>query len=110
MAFTLIAESLRRLCAINGFPVPADGVVFFGLRGLLPVTEGSQEFQREHSVDLTLVDYLHPRCTIGQWLVIDGRIALFPGSTAPHLRYIKKAVATGGAGVNQLMTGYYKDY
>jgi hypothetical protein len=110
MAFTLSAESLRRLSAINGFSIPAEGMVFFGLRGCLPVTEGSQEFQWEHSVELTPVDYLHPRCTIGQWLVTEGQIALFPGSTAPHLRYVKKAVAKGGAGVNQLMTGYYKDY
>jgi hypothetical protein len=55
-------------------------------------------------------DYIHPRCTLGQWLPADGEIALFPGSTVPHRKYIKTSLQREGRGTNQLMTGLYHDY
>lgn len=53
-------------------------------------------------------DGTFPRCTLGQWY--QGRIALFPGSTVPHRKYIERALAKHGAGANQMMTGLYMDY
>lgn len=35
---------------------------------------------------------------------------MFPGSTVPHLHYVRSAQARGGQGANQLMTGFYADY
>jgi len=110
MSFTLSEGNLRRLCEINGFPAPNQGMIFFGLRGCLPLTESSQEFKAEHEVDVAPVDYTHPRCVIGQWLPADAKIALFLGSTVPNLNNIRRSVNAGGAGTNQLMSGYYKDY
>lgn len=110
MVFTLNENHLRRLCQINSFPVPDDGIVFFGLRGCLPVEEDNHEFRAEQTLILEEVDYLHPRCTLGQWLPKEGKIALFPGSTVPHIRYVKISKERNGLGANQLMTGYYEDY
>ncbi|MBW2121490.1 MAG: peptidoglycan-binding protein [Deltaproteobacteria bacterium] len=110
MAFRLNRAHLERLCLINSFPVRDRGMVFFGFRGCLPLDEDDQEFKAEHRVVLAGIDYLHPRCMLGQWLPREGRIALFPGSTVPHLRYVKASKEKDGLGANQMMTGYYKDY
>lgn len=83
-------------------------MVFFGLRGCLPLNDGDYEFRTEHEVDIAEPDHTHPRCTLGQWY--QGKVALFPGSTVPHRKYIERSMARHGAGANQLMTGYYKDY
>lgn len=83
-------------------------MVFFGLRGCLPVNEEDHEFRTEHLVELAEPDYIHPRCTLGQWY--QGKMALFQGSTVPHRKYIEKAIARNGLGTNQMMLGYYKDY
>ncbi len=110
MSFLLTSEHLRRLCEINGFPLMNEGLVFFGLRACLPVDVDEHEFQRECKLILITTDYVHPRCTLGQWLPSDGEIALFPGSTVPHRKYIKTSLEKEGRGTNQLMTGYYDDY
>ncbi len=110
MTIKLNESHLQRLCQINGFPVPNDGIVFFGLRGCLPGDEDNHEFQNEQILIMGEIDYVHPRCTLGQWLPKEGKIALFPGSTVPHIRYVKISKERNGLGANQLMTGYYKDY
>lgn len=110
MAFRLNKDHLRRLCQINSFPITDDGTVLFGLRGFLPVDEDNYGFEDKHGVILAEIDYVHPRCTLGQWLPGEGKIALFPGSTVPHIRYVKISKERNGLGANQLMTGYYKDY
>lgn len=107
--FTLTEQQLLKLWESNGFNVPTDRWVFFGLRGCLPSNEYDHQFSHEHPLDLTEPDYFHPRCTLGQWAPGKG-FALFPGSTVPHQKYVKRAKLKGGAGANQLLTGCYKDY
>ena len=110
MSFLLDHMLLKRLASVNDFPVPDDGMVFFGLRGALPLNPDESEFDAAHALNVENTDYLHPRCTIGQWMPADGMLAVFPGSTVPHSRYVRDALARGGVGVNQLLTGYYGDY
>ena len=107
--FELTEGHLWRLWALNAFPVPKDRWVFFGLRGCLPVTDSEHPFAKAHRVKVEAVDYLHPRCTIGQWRP-DLGFALFPGSTVPHRKHVAASRIAGGAGANQLMTGCYTDY
>lgn len=108
--FQLTSDLLARLCAINHFPVPTGGMVFFGLRGCLPADPDDHAFAAERRLVATPVDYTTPRCTLGQWLPAEGRVAVYPGSTVPHLRYVQSALEQGGTGANQLLTGYYPDY
>jgi hypothetical protein len=108
--FTLKEEHLRRLCQINAFPVPEDEMVFFGLRGCLPVDEERRDFRAKHKVHVVAVDYLHPRCVLGQWKPRKERIAVFPGSTVPHKKHVTKSREAGGLGANQLLTGFHPDY
>lgn len=110
MVFKLSEKSVRRLCEINNFPIADGKMHFFGFRGCLPVDTDTSNFASEHDVRLAENDYIHPRCTIGQWLPKEGKIALFCGSTVPHIRYVKASKERNGLGANQLMTGFYKDY
>jgi hypothetical protein len=110
--FTLTATHLRRLLELNSFPEPADEheLVFFGLRACIPLDADDQRFAEALDLELADVNYLKPRCTLVQWRPADDRIAAFPGSTVPHIRYVKMSKERNGQGANQLMTGYYKDY
>ncbi len=110
MSFPFTDEHLHHLCQINGFPPVNTGLVFFGLRGCLPVDVDEHEFQKEYRLTLVATDYIHPRCTLGQWRPKAGKIALFPGSTIPHRKYVKTSLEKEGRGTNQLMTGFYDDY
>jgi hypothetical protein len=110
MPFKISDRLLRRLAQINCFPVPKTGMVFFGLRGCLPINPDDHRFAREHQLAVDNVDYRFPRCTLGQWLPEEGQVAVFPGSTVPHQKYVEQALSAGGRGANQLMTGYYTDY
>lgn len=110
MAVTLREEHLRMLCALNHFPIPDQSLIFFGLRGVTPVNDENHEFGSSRSLSMAEVDHLHPRCTIGQWRPAERTLAVFPGSTVPHLNYVRSAQARGGQGANQLMTGFYTDY
>ena len=85
-------------------------MVFFGLRGATLVNPDNLDFQKEHKLVLSEIDYVHPRCTVGQWLPKDKTIAVFPASTVPHKRHVKTAMTNSGRGANQLMTGRYRDY
>ncbi len=110
MSFKIKDQYLKRLCQINHFQVPAEGIIFLGFRGCLPIDENDQEYRTEQTLNIESVDHLHPRCTLGQWLPENKEIALFPGSTVPHLKYVKISKERNGVGANQLMTGYYRDY
>lgn len=101
---------LLRLCALNSFPIPKDGMVFVGLRGMLPKDPNNQKLDTSHEVELAEVTYETPRCTLIQWLPLEGRFATYPGSTVPNIRAIRGAVPRNGVGTNQLMTGLYGDY
>ncbi|MCA1555459.1 MAG: hypothetical protein LC747_02095, partial [Acidobacteria bacterium] len=110
MPLTLKEEHLHRLCAVNNFTVPADQMIFVGLRGCLPLSPTDHSFKSQHVVQLEDVNYINPRCTLIQWRPAAGTFALFPGSTVPNLKFVKIAKAKNGQGANQLLTGYYKDY
>lgn len=101
---------LRRLSEVYAYQVPQAGMVFFGLRGCVPVDPFNQSFRKEQAVKTDALDYRFPRCTLGQWLPETGTVAIFPASTVPHLSNLQSALAAGGVGVNQLMPGFYKDY
>ena len=110
MPYKIDDRCLRRLFSINGFPLTDTEMGFFGLRGCLPLDVDDTGFAKSHELDLMTPDYVHPRCTLGQWLPAKKVIALFPGSTVPHVTYVRSAMAKGGSGANQLMTGLYTDY
>lgn len=110
MSFTVKEKHLKRLCELNYFPVPEDGMILFGFRGALPTDVDGCKFGREHGLVVKEINYTNPRCTLGQWLPTDGKIALFPGSTVPHRTYIKAAFAANGVGANQMATGFFSDY
>lgn len=110
MIFTVLETHLRRLCEINSFQISRDDMVFFGFRGCIPETDESPHFQNEHRLIIADVNYVHPRCTLGQWIPREGTFAVYPGSTVPHVKYVKPSKERNGRGANQLMTGYYKDY
>jgi len=104
--FTIQHQHLQKLCEVNSFPVPAEGMIFFGVRGCLPVDVFNHDFLAQQSLNVTPVDYTSPRCTLGQWLPTNQTLAVFPGSTSPH----KKYTTAGANKANQLMPGYYNDY
>jgi hypothetical protein len=110
--FKLTAGTLRRLLEINSFPEPTTDheLVFFGLRGCVPRDPDDQRFADGHDLELADVNYVYPRCTLVQWRPETDDIAVFPGSTVPHVRHVKLSKERKGQGANQLMTGHYSDY
>jgi len=110
MPFTLTGADLSRLCQRNLFDIPLDGMIFFGIRGCLPVQPDDQDFKLEQELRLTELDYTRVRCTLGQWLPAERKLAVFPGSTVPFITNVQKAKLGKGIGANQLMTGYYPSY
>jgi len=110
MSFTLTDKNLRKLCEVNSFITSSNEMVFFGLRGMLPVNLEDHTFRVEQILELADINYINPRCTLGQWFPKDKKFAIFPGSTVPHQSYVSSSVLTNGEGSNQLMTGYYSDY
>lgn len=110
MEFNLTNSVLRRMCEVNSFSVRSNEMVFFGIRGALPVDVEDCDFGKEKNIVLGDINYMNPRCTLGQWLPKEKELAVFSGSTVPHHNYVRKSVSRGGEGANQLMTGYYADY
>jgi len=107
MSFEITHDLLLAICRRNLFAVPESGLVFFGLRGCLPTDPEDVSFSASRSLKTAEVNYVNPRCTIGQWMPEQGTLALYPGSTCPNLRLVEIAKAKAGAGANQLLTGYY---
>ena len=110
MEFELNDLILRRFCEVNNFTVRTNEMIFFGLRGALPLNIEDYEFNSTHNIVLNDINYINPRCTLGQWLPKEKELAVFSGSTVPHRDNVSKSVSKGGEGANQLMTGYYSDY
>ncbi len=104
LSHDLLMRMAARICA----QVPADEMVFFGIRGLLPVDLSGTRFAPGHDARLVKCDNLRMCCTIGQWRPGDGTVALFPGSTVPNQRAIIDAKSAGGRGANMLMLGRYR--
>jgi hypothetical protein len=61
MPIKLNESHLRRLCLIDSFSIPNDGIVFFGLRGCQSVDGDNKEFQNEQILIMGEIDYVHPR-------------------------------------------------
>jgi hypothetical protein len=93
-----------RTCA----EVPADGIVFFGIRGALPLDLSGTPFAERHSIRLTEFNHVQMRCTLGQWRPAERVLALFPGSTVPRRTAVATAKAKSGIGANMLMLGRYR--
>ena len=110
MSFLIHDELLRRVLDVNSVPLGDSRMIFFGVRGALPLNLDDLDFDAAHTIGVENVDYVHPRCTFVQWLPADGVLAVFPGSTVPHSTHVNAALPNRGVGVNQLMTGYYDDY
>ena len=106
-SFVFTESDLRRLCQINQFAIPENEMVFFGLRGALPMDARAEQFLDRHSIAVSEVNYMNPRCIIGQWIPARRVFAIFPGSTVPHKKYIQKALQRGGVGANRMFIGYY---
>jgi hypothetical protein len=85
-------------------------MLFFGFRGCRPISPQDHAFRSEHRVEGADIDYVHPRCTLAQWLPHRGAFALYPGSTVPHRDNIQGSIPAGGVGTNELLTGYFTDY
>lgn len=106
--FAITHELLTRLTRRTCAEVTGDAMVFFGLRGALPLELGGTAFAASHPVRLADVDHQRMRCTLGQWKPADRTLALFPGSTVPARSAVQLAKAAGGAGANMLMLGRYR--
>jgi hypothetical protein len=104
----LTHDVLQRMAERTCASPPTDGLVFFGLRGALPIDLTGTPFAASHPLRITEVDHLHLRCTVGQWRPSEKTLALFPGSTAPHRSAVQQARAAGGVGANMLMLGCYR--
>jgi hypothetical protein len=85
-------------------------MVFFGLRGCVPLDIDDNGFRDIQQCRVVDTDYRHLRCTIGQWLLGEKSVAIFLASTVPHVSYVHESTHQHGAGANQLMTGCYDDY
>lgn len=108
MKFT--QEHLKKICLINNYQLPSNiELVFFGIRGAVPVS-GDNKFYQTQEVELSVIDNKKLNCTIGQWNLKTGLIALFHGSTVPYISNIASAKLKNGLGTNQLMEGFYNDY
>ncbi len=110
-SFVLSEHHLWELCEKNELPVNKEGMVFFGLRRCLPINPNNWSFAKEHTLMHIQLDFMHPRCTIGQWLPSEGTFAVFPGSTVPQRGVYDpmKPVETN-TGAIFLYPGYYEDF
>lgn len=108
ISFAITHDLLTRLAARTCADVEGDGIVFFGMRGLLPIDLGGTPFAAAHEVRLADIDHQRMRCTLGQWNVRERTVAVFPGSTVPAQSAVEQAVAAGGIGANMLMLGLYR--
>ncbi len=109
----LTPDVLRRVFTINQFKIPDNvDIVFFGIRGAVPEKnqyDSNFKYTSEANILLTQHNHLNFRCTLGQWLVKEGKIGLFIGSTVPGKNGMEDALE-GKANVNMLLTGFYMDY
>ncbi len=105
---TITADLLTRAAKRNCYAVPSTGMVFFGIRGLKPELPIDTNFGQSRAGQFSSIDFQHMNCTLGQWKVESGDIAIFPGSTVPSMPNIVRARERGGTGTNMLMLGRYE--
>lgn len=103
------SNHLRKLLRINSYPYSETSLMVFGLRGTRPISPNFDTFKTEHTIKENPVNYNTPNCTIGIWNPIENKIALFPGSTVPHINYIKKQKEKL-VRANCMMSGFYDYY
>ncbi len=109
--FTFNEHHLWQLCEKNEIPVSKGGMIFFGLRGCLPLNPNDWSFAKEHALIYVQPDFVHPRCALGQWLPSQGTFAVFPGSTVPQrsvFNPMKPVEAHTGAIF--IYPGFYEDF
>ena len=107
LAFTLTADDLALLAQLNDFDVTSvsDAPILFGLRGAGIV--------KDHTAGQSIVlidqrpDHILPRCVIGVWDRVAGKVSVFPGSTVPNQAAVAMYKNTQKAG-NLLATGFYE--
>lgn len=103
------SDNLRKLLRLNFYCFSEEYYMVFGIRGAVPVGGHIHTFKYSHTLEEANVDYKKANCCIGIWNPVINQIALFPGSTVPSLKYIKKH-KEGSARANCMMTGYYSYY
>jgi hypothetical protein len=108
MPYELTSAHLRLMFEIANFEIPADDMVFVGLRGTSPVDISGTGFAGSHMVQDKGTDYLHMRCSLVQWRPAADQLAIYPGSTVPYLTDVQERVRHGGTRVNQLATCYLR--
>lgn len=105
---TITADLLTRAAKRNGYAIPTDGMIFFGIRGFTPDSPTDNSFGKSRTGRFASIDFLRMNCTLGQWKVASNEIALFPGSTVPSRPNIERAKQRGGTGTNMLMLGRFE--
>jgi len=108
--FTLTSQILAKLCSVNHFSIPDVELIFFGIRGALPIHYDDCSFQNAIDLNTAEINYTYPRCTLIQWRRAIDQLAAFTGSTVPHKKFIAEAFQINGNGANCLLTAYYKDF
>lgn len=106
--FKFSQAALLRFCQIYNIDLPESGILIIGFRGALPVYIEDNQFRQTQALNPKPINHTHLRCTLAQWDIKAGKIALFAGSTVPNKHSIVSARAKGGAGANQMLPGYYK--
>lgn len=107
MKFDVNDSLLRSMFKLGSFTVPQDELVFFVLRGCQPIAFGGSPFAAAHPLQTVPIDYRHMRCTIGQWHTASGKLAVFVGSSVPHIAAVAAKAAANGNGVNRLASGFF---
>lgn len=108
-AIKFSSDNLRKLLRLNFYNFSEINYMVFGIRGAKPKGNDSATFKFSHEIEKADVNYTKANCSIGIWNPVANTIALFPGSTVPNLKYIKKH-KEGTARANCMMTGYYSFY
>lgn len=103
----LTHDLLLKLCQKSSYMIEHDPIVFFGVRGMLPIDVAGTGFAASQKLQSAPIDHRFMRCTLGQWLPAKAELAVVPGSTVPHIRNIEKWLGRGGTKTNMLMLGKY---
>src|SRR5688572_20795838 len=110
-SFIINNSILKKLFEINQFEIPAHAnLIFVGIRGCLPQDVEDNSFKNSQTLNIRDVDHKNLRCTLIQWKKDTGDIAVFAGSTVPHITYILGYKAKPPRKSNCLTPGFYKDY
>lgn len=107
MKFVVNDDLLRDMFKLGSFVVPENELVFFALRGAQPLEFGGSSFRNAHELIASPIDYRHMRCTIGQWQTGAGKLAVFVGSSVPHVTAIAAQLSDNGNGVNRIASGFF---